>query len=99
VSAAPGWSAAGRPAQRRPCARLLAGARGAGAGAALRTDAAGRALQRLALARLGRAAEPLPPGDGRAARLALAGGRLRTRVPGAGRGAAGGADARLDLAG
>src|SRR3989338_4826192 len=93
-----GCAVAGGGAERCPCAWLLVAAGRAGAGVALPAVGAVGVLQRLALAGLGAAAECLPLADGAAASLALAGGRLPSRIPRVGGGAAGAADARLGLA-
>src|SRR3990167_436980 len=98
-AAALGCAVAGGGAERGPCAGLLVVAGRAGPGAALPAVGPVGALQRLALAGLGAAAECLPLADGTAASLVLAGGRLSARIPRLGGGAAGAADARLVLAG
>ncbi|MNE26125.1 hypothetical protein D3C80_1194770 [compost metagenome] len=66
--------------KRRPCTRLLADPRRAGAGAALPFLRPGRALQRLALAGLGAGAEPVPHSHGIVASTAVAGGGIPSRI-------------------
>src|SRR5690606_5272758 len=90
-------SAAGGGGQRRPCARLLAADRRAGAGVALSAAEPVRSLQRLALAGLGTAADRLSVGHCSVASSALAGGWFRAAIPADGSGAAGRTDAGLVL--
>ncbi|MDF5807627.1 DUF2339 domain-containing protein [Pseudomonas aeruginosa] len=89
--------AAGEGPERCPCARLLAVARGAGAGAALPVRPARRTVQRLALAGLGAGPERLPAAGGWRAEPALAAARLPAGVSAARRCAGGAVAARLVL--